>query len=71
MVSRSCHACYAWTTAMPGRPGRIETAVRDHPLRTFYNVETVPRMLCPGRHRRIAVALRDNPLMVSTKCRAC
>ena len=32
--------------AVPGRLGRIEAAVRDHPLRTPYGVETVPRLLC-------------------------
>eukprot|EP00959_Pyramimonas_sp_CCMP1952_P173967 3635196-Pyramimonas_sp.AAC.1 len=32
------------TPAVPGRLGRIETAVKDQPLRTPYGVEKVPRL---------------------------
>ena len=38
---------------------RIETAVKDHPLRTPSGVEKVQRQVGLGR---IETALRDNPL---------
>eukprot|EP00959_Pyramimonas_sp_CCMP1952_P124516 2603604-Pyramimonas_sp.AAC.1 len=28
----------------PARPGRTETALRDHPLRTSFNAEQMPRL---------------------------
>eukprot|EP00959_Pyramimonas_sp_CCMP1952_P244243 5105671-Pyramimonas_sp.AAC.1 len=41
---------------------RIETAVRDHPLRTTSAVEKMPRLLGPATLAGIETAVRDHPL---------
>ena len=40
----------------------IETAFRDHPLRTPSRAEEIPRLPRPASVRRIETELRDHPL---------
>eukprot|EP00959_Pyramimonas_sp_CCMP1952_P291903 6105273-Pyramimonas_sp.AAC.1 len=56
MVSRKCHACYAWTSGTDS--GRAQGPPPAQPLRC--RESATPAM--PGRLARIAAALRDHPL---------
>eukprot|EP00959_Pyramimonas_sp_CCMP1952_P180908 3783002-Pyramimonas_sp.AAC.1 len=46
---------------MPGRLGRIETAVRDHPCAPLWRRESATPAM-PGRLGRIDTAVRDHPM---------